>query len=212
MSTKIKQLYNNRAQHYELDMAIAGYHRLLNYALKRISQKTEIKPKPKIVDVGCGTGLSTQIALKYIPDAQIFGMDLSEKMLDKYVKVNNKAFIGDFNNPTTVKPFSSKLKQLKSYGPFDFAISAASVSEYGNQNAVQYMHDLLKKEGKLIMVGMKKNQLSRFTGKFWGYKPAGLKKMQEYCYNAGFSKVFVVPISWQFPLLRQHKFIIVAVK
>lgn len=210
MSLKTAELYDKRAHHYELDMRLAGYCRLLHDALKQISAQAVFPRQANVLDVGCGTGLSSRIVRQYIPDARITGLDLSERMLDRYAQENNCSFIGDFNDPPSIAPFRAPAERLEDLAPFSFALSAASISEYGSQAAIEFVRGLLDDTGQFLIIGMQDNGLAKFTGKFWNYTPSGARTMAEYCRNAGFSSVSQIAIPWKFPVLRKHKFIILA--
>tara|TARA_B100000925_G_C22006058_1_gene473744 strand:+ start:2572 stop:3243 length:672 start_codon:yes stop_codon:yes gene_type:complete len=57
---------------------------------KAIADHYCLPPKPKILDIGCGKGYLLYDFLKVIPDAEIFGIDISE-----YAIANSKAEIRD---------------------------------------------------------------------------------------------------------------------
>ena len=45
---------------------------------RAIAQQYKLPPKPKILDIGCGKGYLLYDFLKVIPDAEIYGIDISE--------------------------------------------------------------------------------------------------------------------------------------
>jgi trans-aconitate methyltransferase len=48
-----------------------------------LASQIEIKKPKRIIDLGCGTGTSTEILAKKWPQAEITGLDSSEEMLNK---------------------------------------------------------------------------------------------------------------------------------
>jgi len=52
------------------------------YKIKLISSSLAINRPKKILDFGCGSGRSLPYLLKYFPDAEIWGFDLSTVSLD----------------------------------------------------------------------------------------------------------------------------------
>ncbi|MFT4344126.1 MAG: methyltransferase [Candidatus Woesearchaeota archaeon] len=210
----VQGLYDSRAKTYEISMMLAGYHRLLHFSMRRLEKTTDFPPQPRVLDIGCGTGMSTRICRAYIPDAEFVGMDASANMLAKYVETNPTAFIGDFNNPETISPFEegNAEKPLHDYRPFSLAIATASVTEYGGQEPINLTYDLLEENGKMLIIGMRDNLLAQSSGYFWEYKPSGLEKTMERCEEAGFSKLEEISIGLWFPLLRKHKFVLLAEK
>ena len=47
------------------------------------AQMLPLRPKMKLLDLGCGTGLELEAIFRRLPEAQVTGIDLSEKMLEK---------------------------------------------------------------------------------------------------------------------------------
>ncbi|MFT4312560.1 MAG: class I SAM-dependent methyltransferase [Candidatus Woesearchaeota archaeon] len=213
MSSRVARLYDRLAGLYEFSMFLAGYHRLLRHGIEQLASRDSVSTRNGILDIGCGTGLSAKILSENFPNSRIVGMDLSEKMLNRFAKTNYPSFIGDFNNPSTIQPFGSTQGTLQEHAPFSLAVSAASISEYGSPRAVSFVEDLLSDDGSMLVIGMRDNIVSRMTGRCWGYKPSGVQKMRTYMDEANFSQIGEMPVSHlRFPLLSFHKFILYAKK
>ena len=48
-----------------------------------LSDLPDLRPRPRILEIGCGTGMNIQYLEYLFPDATIVGMDISHDMLDK---------------------------------------------------------------------------------------------------------------------------------
>ncbi len=76
MSSFIKDFFNQKAESW--DSHIQNDHAMITAILKL----TGLKPKQKVLDVGCGTGVLVPHILKYTP-ADYHAIDLSEKMIER---------------------------------------------------------------------------------------------------------------------------------
>lgn len=204
-----EKLYDRTAFLYDVSMWVAGYPHVLKHAIR----ESDISDVVKAADIGCGTGLSTRILKKHVPNAEVVGMDMSTNMLAKYQIRHPSApvYKGDFNNPATIEPINSNRKIFEN-GPYDLVIAAASISEYGNQNAFDLTYQLLAPGGRLLVIGMRNNWLSRLSGLPWGYRAPGLESATETCLACGYKEVTEIPMSWKSPFLKYHKFIMTAKK
>ncbi len=170
---------------------------MLKYALSRIS--VGISKNAKILDAGCGTGMSSGPLAKRFPEAEVTGIDFSENMIKEYSLnfPNAKAVIGDFNDDKTLRlyPGGEYASFPDSY--FDIVISSGALSEYGNlKKAMPFIYSKIKKSGVLINVGIKDNPFNKITGFLWKYSATGKKKLFEACKEQGFRdiKYFKIPL------------------
>ena len=170
---------------------------MLKYALGRIS--VEVPKNAKILDVGCGTGMSSLPLVKRFPEADVTGVDFSESMIKEYISnfPNAKAVIGDFNDDKTLRlyPLGESIAFPDSY--FDIVISSGALSEYGNlKKAMPFIYSKIKKSGVLINVGINDGSLNKITGFFWKYSATGKKKLFEACKGQGFGDIeyFKIPL------------------
>lgn len=194
---KIKEVYNNRAKGYDKILKRLRYHARLQSILRTIN--LDIKNNSRILDIGCGTGLATEVLIKRFPDAEILGLDYSEEMLHLY---NNKfpdiqTIVGDFNSGREFSLFPEGKSFTLRPGYFDLIISTGAVSEYGEKNkAIPFVHKLLSKNGIFVNVGIEKNVMSFITGRIWHYKPMGRRNLINACRQFGFSNVDIIKIKW----------------
>jgi SAM-dependent methyltransferase len=73
------------AQETFLDAAMAGI-------LGRLLERTDIRPKENLLDIGCGTGASTlAAAIKTGPAGHATGLDIAEQLLDRARKRSDDA-------------------------------------------------------------------------------------------------------------------------
>ncbi len=212
-SLKIKEVYNKRAKVYDKLMSKIRYHLTLKAILNSI--ELDMPKNSKILDLGCGTGLATQILSIRYPNSEILGLDYSEEMLKLYQERFSqiRTIIGDFNQQNNFQTYPAK--RLTSFKPdsFNLIVSTGAVSEYGDiGRVVPFIHELLKEEGYFINIGIKRNIMSIVTGKLWHYKPAGRKNLTKICKKAGFQKIQNIKIPWKNFPNNITKFVIKAIK
>ncbi|MFH1257793.1 MAG: methyltransferase domain-containing protein [Candidatus Micrarchaeota archaeon] len=114
-----------------------------NYA-EKISKMLEGKPKPKILEVGCGSAVTFIYLRKKIPDAELVGLDFSPAALKLAEKRNKgcKFIEGDAKK----MPFGS--------GKFDFVYSLGLIEHFSREVALQIVkeHARAAKEGGIVMI------------------------------------------------------------
>ena len=77
---KVPDEFNRVARTYDMLSALnPGYRRHLEKSARRM----RLGPKPRILDLCCGTGLSTAALLAAYPEAEITALDASAGMLDR---------------------------------------------------------------------------------------------------------------------------------
>lgn len=117
----------------------------------------DLPPRPRILEVGCGTGKNIETLEYHFPDATIYGVDLSKEML---AKARHKI------------DQSTKIKLIKArYGsdnldlePFDIILLSYSLTMVGDQLDVilqQVLNDL-KPHGHVAVVDFHTTPLNWF--------------------------------------------------
>lgn len=107
-----------------------------------LANRIEIKECKRILDVGCGSGMSTISIRNRFPDAEIVGVDLSENMLEKAKEC--------MNDVTWIQRDCSK--PLTDLGTFDLVFSNAFLQWLDNQEEfIQNTRALLNPDGVLAM-------------------------------------------------------------
>lgn len=202
-STKVREAYDKRATIYDSFLEKFNYQENIREILAGIHFQTN--GRMRMLDVGCGTGLVSEVMLGRFEHCEIVGFDYSPNMLKQYSQRYPfiKAVVGDFN----------KEDDLRKEGRFDLVISAGAVSEYGERGkAVRNIYNALSGHGTFIDIGNRKNIFSLFTGMVWHYWPMGKKSFVRECLNSGFSYVEDITISWRNLPSKVTKYAVRAVK
>jgi len=169
----------------------------------------------RILDIGCGTGLATEVLVKKHPDAHIVGLDYSKEMLCRYVKrfPDCEAVSGDFNDEATIKKYPGGQDHALESGSFDMVVSAGAISEYGDlRRILPAVKEWLSDGGSLVNIGVQDNIINRTTGKFWKFRPTSGNVFVTACKDAGFSYVETVFLDIKFFPSNILKFAVKAVK
>ena len=140
-SADAKRMYDRWAEVYDQDLSNGKYQQPVRCA--KALQEQESDKNLKLLDVGCGTGLSG-LALKDIGFQNIDGCDLSQGMLNKAAElaIYNKLFSCDLNKP----PIDSK------DGEYD-AVTAVGVFSFGHitADAVEELLRVTRNSGTIII-------------------------------------------------------------
>lgn len=136
----IKNMFNMIADKYDFVNNLMSFG-TQNY-VKHFSVKLlDIKPHELVLDICCGTGDLSRIIKKIQPNAQVTGIDFSEKMLaiakKKYSKIN---FLqGD----ATKLPFEDSM--------FDYVVMGFGLRNILNaEKAVEEVYRVLKPNGEFL--------------------------------------------------------------
>ena len=108
--------------------------------------------KPRILDIGCGSGVAT-IELAKLSNGEIIGIDIDQSLLDK------------LNRKIEEKGFSNRMKTLKRSlfemdfpdESFDIIWSEGSIFTIGFEKGLKEWNRLLKTNGFLVVHDEKKN-------------------------------------------------------
>jgi len=139
--------------------------RFIKYTRKAFQMLPKLK-KPRILDVGCGSGLPT-IELAKLSDGEIIGIDIDQSKLDE---LNRKIEEEDFSGRVkTVK--CSLLEMDFPDESFDIIWAEGSIRILGFEKSLKEWNRLLKPNGYLVVhdeVNIVSNKLKKLPG--WGYK------------------------------------------
>ncbi|MCS7119024.1 MAG: methyltransferase domain-containing protein [Archaeoglobaceae archaeon] len=147
---------------------------------KKVVEMAELNRDSLVLEVGSGTGFTTEEIAKIVPLDNIFCVDITPEQIKRAkAKMNAKFVIGDAEN----LPFKDKI--------FDSAISAGSIEYWPNPlRGIEEMVRVTKSGGKIVILAPRrpKNSLIRkFAEKImlfpstddcitW-FKKAGLKSI-----------------------------------
>ena len=206
-SSEVKKVYDKRARVYDRLMSSFGH----KFDLRRIFPLLEQHfvndgHGLEILDLGCGTGLTSQFLTRLFPDAQITGLDYSQEMLKIYSRRFPECEVvkGDFNLPETFLSLEER---------FDFIVSVGAFGEYGKlDKALPLVYDSLKENGAFVNVGIKRNIIGKLSGKCWHFRPLKKQFFIEKCREAGFRDVEEVKLPRRFFLTNYRKYVVRAEK
>lgn len=127
----------------------------LNYTRKAFEQLPNMS-KPKILDIGCGTGVGT-IELASLTNGEILGMDIDKIALNKLEKKIREKGLAD----QIVTKHGSLLKTGLKKESFDFIWAEGVIHIIGFKKGLKACHELLKPGGFLVLAeaikGMNRN-------------------------------------------------------
>jgi ubiquinone/menaquinone biosynthesis C-methylase UbiE len=214
MKQKQQELYKRVANSYDFLLKSIGYNNFLKYIINK-NKFLKKKNFVEILDIGCGTGLSTILLKKRFKFARLTCLDYSEEMIMKCSsKIKNARYvIGDFNDRSSFIDAKTKKKDLLKNNSFDLVLSAGAISEYSNlKKSIPIVYSLLKKEKIFLNIGIKKNILNRFSGMIWRYSAVSPRDFKKECFLAGFSEVKQIKIPSRYFFFKYRYFVVIAKK
>jgi len=139
--------------------------RFIKYTRKAFQMLPKLE-KPRILDIGCGSGLPT-IELAKLSDGEIIGIDIDQFELDK------------LNRRIEEEGFSSRIKTFNCSifeadfpeESFDIIWAEGAIRIMGFEKSLKEWHRLLKPHGFLVVheeINMVSNKLEKIPG--WDYK------------------------------------------
>lgn len=137
---KSRDSFNKQAWTYDEDFNSEHARKIYNHIIKA----TGNLDGKKILDVGCGTGNVLKMLHDKYREAQLYGIDISEKMLEKAkVKLQDNAdlILGDSEN----LPYSNS--------SFDVIICNDSFHHYPNPEGVLREFNRVLKDGGIFILG-----------------------------------------------------------
>lgn len=159
---QIRSMFNKIAPHYDL------LNHLLSFGIDKIWRKNVVKQlkgltAPIILDVATGTG-DLAIELTKIDPVAVYGVDLSEKMLNvarkKIEKKRLHMTIQLKQGDSEALPFDDRF--------FDAATVAFGVRNFENlQKGLKEIHRVLKPDGKLVVLEFSRPKVFPFKQLFY---------------------------------------------
>ena len=105
---------------------------------EKISSFYKLGQKPKILDVGCGKGFLLYEFLKIIPDAEIFGLDISKYAIENSKpEIKSKLTLGNANQlpwPDNYFDLVISINTLHNLYSYDLSRSLKEIERVGKKN------------------------------------------------------------------------------
>ena len=125
---------------------------------RAIAEHYELPENPKILDIGCGKGYLLYDFLKVIPNAEVFGIDISQYAIENCKpEIKDKLFIGN----ATQLPWDDQT--------FDLVISINALhclEAYDLDSALREM-ERVGKQHKYLCVESYRNELEKANLLYW---------------------------------------------
>ncbi|MCX7917334.1 MAG: class I SAM-dependent methyltransferase [bacterium] len=174
---KKKEFFNIMAENWDKNKEI------IPEKYRRIVKELKIIDKQKILDIGTGTGILIPYLLETKKNIEIYAIDYSEKMIEKFKSKkfpeNVKGFVMDIHNTEFNDDF------------FDRIIANACYPHFDNKaRALKEIYRILKKEGLFVIshpTGRKfVNEIHKKTFPFYKDIIPSFKRLKNYIEKFGF--------------------------
>lgn len=184
-----KSSYTWIARWYDVLLTANGYQR----GLKKFFGRTPLllPAGPKILDVGCGTGLISEILLEKFPSAQVVAFDVDEKMVEQF---QQKITQWPLTKQKQLKVSTDDLFKFSAVDKFDLIVTGGVLESVPLQSAILRLKSLLAPNGFLLNIALKKNWFTEhLLGRAFNIRPYTLAENRESLFRAGFTKVDILP-------------------
>lgn len=142
----VRKHFEESPDHYDEFEGRYGFFKNLNESLLA---KMYLPDEPAILDVGCGTGISSLQIVEALPSSRVWGLDISAAMLEKA-----RSTIGESERLRFVEGDAAKLSDLFDV-QFDGIIYSASVFLIPDfRESLRQARDLLKPGGSVGLTFM----------------------------------------------------------
>ena len=125
--------------------------RLLKYTRKALRMLPQLD-KPRILDIGCGSGVPT-MELARLTNGEIIGLDINQGLLDVFAGKVKKAGVSDRVKAIKCSIFDMKFPKES----FDIIWAEGSISVIGFKRGLQEWKRLLKPNGFMVVHDEKGN-------------------------------------------------------
>ena len=188
--SKLTTFYDRISDKYDLVMNLTGYTILSRLVFKKLPNRYT---SPRILDLGCGTGITTRLIEEKFLNARITALDNSENMLNIYRKKfpENEVMLGDFNGENGFYAYPGMKRAPLPPGAFDIVVSVGAVLEYGIPDKVfSFIYDVLKTSGMAVIIGAKKSFFTDIAGTIcWKYKLPDTREILSTIGQSGFRHI-----------------------
>ncbi len=202
----MEKLYSRLAPIWDWLLAGLGFKRGLTRYIQRVASDDDLSA-PRILDVGCGTGIASFALLDIFPDASVTATDLNYDMVKEtrqvalrtgYAERDLTVARSDVLTQDTIELLDGTERELTS-GSFDIIIASGVLEYTPLDTAIPKLLSLLKPGGKLIIISIKSNWVGKIWGAMYKFTPIDPKDMERHIKNEGKELVFE-PLSFrEFP-------------
>ncbi|MBI2051253.1 class I SAM-dependent methyltransferase [Candidatus Roizmanbacteria bacterium] len=208
-TSEVQNIYTKKASYYQFlmvdflgfGMAIEKFFREFNY----------VGPHFKILDAGCGTGNATRALYtiaseKGYEDVTFHAFDLTQAMLDLFQQWIKKV---GANNIILKRSNVLDLEQLPSdWNGYDAVVSTAMLEHLPKDSvrpALRGLKQLLKHNGRLLVVITRRNIINKFIGWRWKNNTYDKNELQKIFLDGGFSEFKIRNFFWNFMFIIEAK-------
>ena len=192
-----KSSYSWAARWYDFSLTVNGYRQGIRKFFARTS--LSLPTALKILDVGCGTGLMSEILLEKFPLAQIPAFDIDEKMIEQF-----RQKIARWPSPRQVRLQINvgNLFEFSTADKFDLIVTGGVLESVPLQPAITRLKNFLAPNGFFLNIALKQNWFTRYIlGYIFNLTPYELRTNLGALRQAGFNKVDIMPFRWnEFPV------------
>ncbi|MFP4539461.1 MAG: class I SAM-dependent DNA methyltransferase [Candidatus Paceibacterota bacterium] len=198
----MEELYSRLAPVWDATLTVVGFKRgLCRYVIKNVAECGI--SKPKILDVGCGTGLVSFALLKNFPGSQVVATDLNEDMVKKTEELARRQRIdkgrltvgkADVLSQDTLT-LSDGTKLRLEPASFDIVIASGVLEYTPIDKATPKLLGLLKDNGRLLIISMNENSVGKLWGKMYKFDPIPKDQLEECLVQNGCRSVISSPLT-----------------
>ena len=165
-----------------------------------IAEQTDLKPGIRALEIGCGTGLFTEMFSHY--GASLVALDISAEMLER---ARLRGLV-----PSQVEFLEGRVEEYDSDRPFDAVIGSSVLHHLEVEVALRKIHTMLRPGGKVSLA--EPNMLNpqvcaerklRFLPWFWHVSPDETAfvrcRLRALMLRVGFEAVSIQPFDWLHP-------------
>lgn len=192
-----KSSYTWVARWYDILLSVNGYRHGIKKFFGRIPLLLPVSPK--ILDVGCGTGLISEVLLDKFPSAQIIALDINKKMIEQF---RQKIARWPLSKQQRLKVGVEDLFKFSAVDKFDLIVTGGVLESVPLQQAILHLKSLLAPGGFFLNIALKKNWITRYLlGRAFNIRPYTLEENREALLMGGFAKIDILPFRFvEFPV------------
>ncbi|MBX7057866.1 MAG: class I SAM-dependent methyltransferase [Leptospirales bacterium] len=196
--------YQRDAAPYDRQMHWLGYvQSMQRFIYDWAAQTPASAMRPRILDLGIGTGLASAALLRALPSAEITGIDFSQSMLSICERRLPAARLlrGDFHDWSALRTHRSGLPSSLSAEDFDLIVSAGAIFEYGHaRRIIPLIQRSLRPGGRVLLIGIRRNWIGRLQSRLWHFaalnKDAAQQAVKQF--RAGGLESSLLTIGWRY--------------